>query len=679
MKASRLTRLNGCLRLVTRLTRLVSFVDLLALVNLQDWWVVLVLLVSLCASFYFVQVLTGGCFFFVGSVLFCWEYQTKDGKKRARCKHCGDTYACGSGSNGTTNMNTHIRKRCKKYRPPVTNSRQTFLVKQPNVEGAGSTLGTSRFSVEECRRALAEMFILDELPFRFVENRGFRKFCFAMNPRFDVPSRRTIVRDLYKLYVEERMKLKKYFKSSQKRILSFSQITDHTGESIGRCIEKVLLEWGIDKIFTITMDNATANAVAIGYMSRKLNSWREDGTILGGKYLHLRCCAHILNLIVGDGLKDLHKSVVAIRNAVKYVKSSPSRLDRFKRAIEHEKLGNHGFVVLDVPTWWNSTYLMLESAVKLRKAFERMEEEDGHYVLYFNDKEGDEKRIGPPLLDDWENAKVFIRFLSTFYDITLDFSASLHVTSNIYFKSWCTIFNQLTSLSTERDPLVSRMAVSMKQKFDKYWKGIDKTNNLLIIAVVLDPRYIFGYVKWRFDAFFGVTQSHSMISSLKEVLVNLYEYYVTQYGSVSVRSNDDMSSFRSGLAETFYEKEKFREDSLWGQKQQEEDVSMGKSEVELYLLEPFFPHLLFSNPHHHPSSSISLSPSAPTDGGKRVEERSAPSHGGAICSFSRSHLGAAPCSGARPRASSHRRSAPSDVVVVEEDWFLFIEEKLEKD
>ncbi|KAK2646797.1 hypothetical protein Ddye_021992 [Dipteronia dyeriana] len=112
------------------------------------------------------------------------------------------------------------------------------------------------------------MLILDELPFRFFENQGFRKFCFTMNPRFDVPSRRTIVRDLYKLYVEERIKLKKYFKSSQvrvclttdtwssiqnymvvtahfidcdwklqKRILSFSQITDHRGDSIGRCIE----------------------------------------------------------------------------------------------------------------------------------------------------------------------------------------------------------------------------------------------------------------------------------------------------------------------------------------------------------------------------------------------------------------------------------------------------------
>ncbi|TXG57712.1 hypothetical protein EZV62_015541 [Acer yangbiense] len=69
-----------------------------------------------------------------------------------------------------------------------------------------------------------------------------------------------------------------------------------------------------------------------------------------------------------------------------------------------------------------------------------------------------------------------------------------------------------------------------------------------------------------------------MLSSLKEVLVDLYECYVKLYGGVGVKSND-------GVFETFCEKEKFSEDSLWGQKQQDEDVSMGKSEVELYLLE----------------------------------------------------------------------------------------------
>ncbi|KAL5758789.1 hypothetical protein ACOSP7_021400 [Xanthoceras sorbifolium] len=80
----------------------------------------------------------------------------------------------------------------------------------------------------------------------------------------------------------------------QKRILSFSQIVDHSGDSIERCIEKVLLEWGIDKVFTITVDNAAANTTAIGYVRRKLNSWQVDRAILGSKYLHVRCCAHIL-------------------------------------------------------------------------------------------------------------------------------------------------------------------------------------------------------------------------------------------------------------------------------------------------------------------------------------------------------------------------------------------------
>ncbi|TXG63370.1 hypothetical protein EZV62_010364 [Acer yangbiense] len=404
----------------------------------------------------------------------------------------------------------------------------------------------------------AEMLILDELPFRFVENRGFRRFCFELCPLFDLPSRRTIVRELYKLYIDEKIKLKNYFSRSKKRILSFSQIVDHTGDSIGKCIENVLIKWGIDKVFTITVDNATANTTAIGYVIRKLNSWQDGGAVLEGKYLHVRCCAHILNLIVSDGLKDLHDSIVAIRNAVKFVKSSPSRLDRFKKAVANEKIGTKGLVVLDVPTRWNSTYLMLESALKLRKAFQRMGEEDIQYVNYFKDKEDGHKRIGPPTLDDWDNAKVFINFLATFYDITLDFSASLRVTSNIYFKSWCTIRNQLNSLTSERDPLVSKIAV-----------------------IVLDPRYKLGYVKFRFDSIYGVEESQSMISKVKGVLLDLYEWYNKFYGSSGGGAKETDDVFSIGVSDDLELgrlKATDKEDSLWGMKQQEEDISKGKNE-----------------------------------------------------------------------------------------------------
>ncbi|KAK3221973.1 hypothetical protein Dsin_008998 [Dipteronia sinensis] len=63
---------------------------------------------------------------------------------------------------------------------------------------------------------------------------------------------------------------------------------------------------------------------------------------------------------------------------------------------------------------WNSTYLMLESAVKLRKAFERLGEEDDHYVNYFKDNENDQKWIAPPNFDDWDNAKICMNGITDF-------------------------------------------------------------------------------------------------------------------------------------------------------------------------------------------------------------------------------------------------------------------------
>ncbi|KAL5787808.1 hypothetical protein ACOSP7_004757 [Xanthoceras sorbifolium] len=275
------------------------------------------------------------------------EYET--GRVRSRCNYCPQSYACDTGGNGssTTNMLRHINKQCKNYKAKLAREdpKQMCLVKVKQTQmptfatkdGSGSNIGLGCFNKDETRKALAKMLIVDELPFRFVEKPGFQEFCRAGMPLFDIPSRRTIVRDIMQLYVDEKTSLIKMFRKSkvrvclttdtwtsiqninymvvtahyiddywqlQKKILSFSQIADHRGETIGKCIEKVLIDWGIDKVFTITMDNASSNNTAILYIKRKLNSWKADGAILDGKYLHLRCCAHIVNLIVNDGLKE---------------------------------------------------------------------------------------------------------------------------------------------------------------------------------------------------------------------------------------------------------------------------------------------------------------------------------------------------------------------------------------
>ena len=147
-----------------------------------------------------------------------------------------------------------------------------------------------------------------------------------------------------------------------KRIIAFCPIAGHSEEVIGMALERCLLNWGIDRVFTVTVDNAPSNDLGLQYLKRRLNSWK--GSVLGGKHLHVRCAAHILNLVVKDGLCEINDSIVRIRHAVKYVRSSPSRNQKFKHCVEKEKIDSESLLCLDVETRWNSTYLMLEAALK---------------------------------------------------------------------------------------------------------------------------------------------------------------------------------------------------------------------------------------------------------------------------------------------------------------------------
>ena len=89
--------------------------------------------------------------------------------------------------------------------------------------------------------------------------------------------------------------------------------------------------------------------------------------------------------------------------------------------------------MLDVPTRWNSTYVMLDVALKFQKAFMTYKEEDEKYLGHFFEEENGKRRVGPPMGDDWENVNVFVKFLKIFYEITLKVSAPLYVTSSIFF------------------------------------------------------------------------------------------------------------------------------------------------------------------------------------------------------------------------------------------------------
>ncbi|KAM3337877.1 hypothetical protein P3S68_032202 [Capsicum galapagoense] len=166
----------------------------------------------------------------------------------------------------------------------------------------------------------------------------------------------------------------------QKKILNFFQTLDHKGETIAKGIEACLLGWGIENLFTVTLDNATTNDTTIKHLKARIDDWK--GVILGNEFLHVRCNAHILNIIVKEGLDEQIEPISRIRNAVKYVKSSASRFASFKSYVEKVKIDTHGLLSLDVEARWNSTYTVLNTPVNFEKAFARMYLDDHNYRKY---------------------------------------------------------------------------------------------------------------------------------------------------------------------------------------------------------------------------------------------------------------------------------------------------------
>jgi len=89
-----------------------------------------------------------------------------------------------------------------------------------------------------------------------------------------------------------------------KRIISLKEVKyPHTGIAIEEALVSCLTEWGIrDKVFTLTVDNASNNNRACDVFVE----YQKYELMLEGAHFHVKCCAHILNILVQDGMNIIH-------------------------------------------------------------------------------------------------------------------------------------------------------------------------------------------------------------------------------------------------------------------------------------------------------------------------------------------------------------------------------------
>ncbi|KAL4388481.1 hypothetical protein GQ457_09G023180 [Hibiscus cannabinus] len=472
-----------------------------------------------------------------------WEHFTKEkinNEWKAICKHCNRKLG-GDSKNGTKHLHVHLG-RCNK-RGQLDIRQQVLVANQKKSDGK-LTLKASSFNQDEARVDLAKMIIRHEYPLSIVDHELFRKYCHTLQPLFDMPSRNTIKKDILDMYENGKVKTMLELEANegrvaittdmwtsdhqnrgymavtahyvdnswtlQKRIIRFEYVpTPHTGDVIATRLMKCFLDWNIDrKLMSITVDNCSVNDAVVELLLDRLG---RDTLVVDGTLFHMRCCAHILNLIVKDGLSVIGDGIERIRHSVIFWNGTPKRWEKFEEAARQLRISTTKKLCTDVKTRWNSTFLMLQTALSYKDVFLRCVQLHGD-PLY--------KHL--PTEDDWTFATKICEKLNLFYEMTEDFSGTNYSTANLYFPHICSIRVALNEWVQDSNATISSMARRMLDKFEKYWSVV---NGIMGVATLLDPRYKTDFLECYFEDIYGPDAGYELekIVQLCRDLVKEYE------------------------------------------------------------------------------------------------------------------------------------------------------------
>ncbi|KAK8308825.1 hypothetical protein V6Z12_D02G086600 [Gossypium hirsutum] len=508
-----------------------------------------------------------------------WDEMTKlecDNKNelKAQFNHCKTIFSAKS-SSGTFHLRRHLNSCLKKVNKDIT---QYTIVTQPSPEGVPS-IKNYKFDVDECRQAISTFL-------------GFRYMMRIASPNFKNINRQTATMDVLKYYAKERDHVKEELAKApglicltsnnwnsehtndeyicitahwvdkdwklQKRIIRFRALfPPYDGLNIADELVLCLSQWGIDKkIFSITLDNASYNDVMVSCLK---NRFRANRAILcDGAFFQVRCCAHILNLIVKAGLEladDVHKKSGIRRKRFYDVADKSFHLNVTKKLSQ------------DVCVRWNSTYLMLESSLYYKDVLDYWGQRDKDYQMF------------ALFSEEWRNVAILYKFLKVFYDVTCVFSGSNHPTANLYFRGVWKVHKLL--IDTVKGPysFLTPMVKQMQEKFNKYWA---EYSLILSCAAILDPRYKLNYVQYCFNTIYGIHAS-DFVETILSNLRLLFDEYVKKSNSMS-----------SSLAGSSYVSNKnpvdfggyFDESDDYKLYLNESSTRSEKSQLNIYLEEP---------------------------------------------------------------------------------------------
>ncbi|XP_074356557.1 zinc finger BED domain-containing protein RICESLEEPER 2-like [Apium graveolens] len=376
----------------------------------------------------------------------------QDGEKWARCKLCHQELKRGPTSS-TSSLNRHVDK-CKIIHG-LGLQKRAQLQFQPGDSSSEVTIANFKYDYADMRKNVSHYIMVNELPFIHVESFMFNELMRKATPFWQKISRATVKSDCMSTYEIEKKKLKDIFNSvkrinvttdmltssSQKIeymvitahwidcswklnmiVISFCNVPPpHSGFVVAEAISKCLTNWEIvDKIGTVSVDNAKANDVVLRTL-KNMYDIRKTSLLIEGKLFQVRCCAHILNLCVKDGLEPIDEIIEKIRDGVKYVAALEGCRIKYAEIAKHLYLKTKK-LILDVPTRWKSTFKMLICAIEFKQVFQRYPSFDKGFLEYV------------PNAVDWEKVEGICSILEAFNPATNIVSGTHYPTSNLFLE-----------------------------------------------------------------------------------------------------------------------------------------------------------------------------------------------------------------------------------------------------
>ncbi|XP_053968277.1 E3 SUMO-protein ligase ZBED1-like [Anastrepha ludens] len=438
-----------------------------------------------------------------------WNFFNKssDGKT-AKCLKCGKIYQT---SGNTTNMAGHL----KRVHPTLTVS------ELPKASGHMAAYLDKKYEASSKRKrdldsALLNFICSDLRPFYIVENEGFKQFVNALDPRYELPSRSTLLSTCYNnLFMNMRMKLKSILQEVEycavttdcwtsraneayltvtchfidpefklrTAVLSTSKLQNeknHSAENIANSLCAVLIEWEVmDKVAAIVTDSARTMIKACEILQKR----------------HVPCFAHVINLIVQQCLNQEKIKVIMgkCKSIVGFFKKSTVAYAKFKEAQNTEKPYS---LKQECPTRWNSAFHMIERILKTNDAISS--------VLLSTPK-----GLAPFSADEILILKDIKILLQPFECATLQTSSRTLVTVSLIIPITCGLLHNLQLLKNDLKTVEGRESCNcllegISSRLLQY-----EIRNVPRVATLLDPRF----KKEAFHSPFNITEAQKLLEN----------------------------------------------------------------------------------------------------------------------------------------------------------------------